>query len=63
MIERYIDVGELPAVVRKSSTLLDLLGKALELCWWDGFYRGLVLATLGYAVAIGLVYAIARVRR
>lgn len=35
-----------------------LLCRMWDMCWWDGVYRGAVVATLGLLVLAAVVYAI-----
>lgn len=59
MLERYVEVADLPAALRKPP-VLELLSKAAELCWWDGFHRGAFVAAIGFIVLIGVVLVIRR---
>lgn len=59
MLERYVEVADLPAALRHPA-VLELLGKAAELCWWDGFHRGMFVTAIGFIVLIGVVLVIRR---
>jgi len=54
LLDRYVEVADLPAALRRPP-VLELLGKALELCWWDGFHRGAFVTALAFIVLIGMV--------
>lgn len=55
MLDGYVDRDEIPAALRKIPAFVDLLGKAFELCWWDGFHRGAFATAIGFIVLIGAV--------
>lgn len=54
MLDRYVEVADLPAALRHPA-VLELLGKAAELCWWDGFHRGMFVTALAFIILIGVV--------
>lgn len=55
MLERYVEVADLPAALRRPP-VLELLGKGFELCWWDGFHRGMFATALTFVVLIAVVW-------